>query len=240
MNNYRKTAIIVAVLFIIATLFLFIGEAVYGPVLDAPDYLTRAYPERITVIIGILLEFACVISIPLIPIVAFPVLRKYSETLALGYVGFRFFEAVLFFTEQYNKLSLISVSEGYLNQAGGDVTYFERLGSSIQAENGWIFSFYLFVFTIGAMLFYTALYRSRLIPRWLSGWGFLAAVLLLTGNILQMLEVELFGSTFELIFAMPIAVQEMVMALWLIVKGFNSSTIPVPEEEAIEAKLAYR
>ena len=58
MDTNRKTAIIVGVLFIIATLFLFVGEAIYGPVLLSPDYLENAYSNRTIAILGILLEFA--------------------------------------------------------------------------------------------------------------------------------------------------------------------------------------
>ena len=95
-KTHRKTAIIMGVLFIIATAFLFIGGAFYAPVLDSPDYLETAYPQRIQAVVGMLIEFTCVLAIPLIAIFAFPVLRKHSETLALGYLVFRLFEAVLF------------------------------------------------------------------------------------------------------------------------------------------------
>ena len=57
MNSNRKIAIIVGVLFILAIVVLFIGEAFYRPILDSPDYLDIAYPNRIVAIIGILLEF---------------------------------------------------------------------------------------------------------------------------------------------------------------------------------------
>ena len=67
-ETHRKTAIIVGVLFIIATAFLFIGGAFYGPVLDSPDYLDFAYPQRITATIGMLIEFTCVLAIPLIAV----------------------------------------------------------------------------------------------------------------------------------------------------------------------------
>jgi hypothetical protein len=221
MNTHRKTAIVVGVLFIIATAFLFIGESVYAPVLTSPDYLETAYPARITAIIGILLEFACVLSIPLIPVFLFPVLRKHSETLALGYIVFRLFEAVLFVLDEINKLMNISLSQRYLADQGVDAAYLQNAGSSVQAWNGWAFSFYVFIFAIGAMMLYAVLYRSQLIPRWLSGWGFISAVLIFTGVLLGMLELDL--NAFELVFIVPIAVQEMVMALWLIVKGFNPS-----------------
>ena len=61
-KNHRKTAIIVGVLFIIATAFLFIGGAFYGPVLDTLDYLETAYPQRMRATIGILIEFTCVLA----------------------------------------------------------------------------------------------------------------------------------------------------------------------------------
>jgi hypothetical protein len=227
MSTYRKNAIIVGVLFIIATAFLFIGEAVYGPILDSPDYLTLAYPYRVTAVAGMLLEFACVVAIPLIPVFMYPVLKGHSEPLALGYVGFRLFEAVLFVITEINELSLINVSEGYLNGGEADAAYFQNLGSSIQAENLWIFLFYVLIFTLGGLIFYSALYKSRVVPRFISIWGLIAAALLLVGTVLIMLEMDTgaLGNYWELITAAPIAVNEMVLALWLIIKGFNSSAI---------------
>ena len=110
MTTDRKTAIIVGVLFISAIVMLYIGEALYKPILDSPDYLDNVYPNRIIVIIGILLEFTKVPAIALIPVFLFPILKKHNEALALGYVGFRFLEAVLLVGIEINKLSLLNVS----------------------------------------------------------------------------------------------------------------------------------
>ena len=225
MNTSRKTAIIVGVLFIIATAFLFIGEAFYDPILSSPDYLEIAYPNRTTVVIGMLLEFACVIAIPLIPVFLFPILREHYEALALGYVVFRSLEAVLFVIVEINKLSLINVSEGCLNSGGLDASFFQNIGSSIQAVNTWAFSIYVLVFAIGALALNSVLYRSKLVPRFISAWGFIAAAVMLIGTVLVMLEMftGISDMALQLIIAAPIAVQEMVLAVWLIVKGFNSS-----------------
>ncbi|GAG07668.1 unnamed protein product, partial [marine sediment metagenome] len=186
-----------------------------------------AYPNRIIVIIGILLEFTCVLAIPLIPVFLFPILKKHNEALALGYVGFRFLEAVLFIVIEINKLSLINVSQDYLNKGGMDASYFQNIGSSIQSVNNWAFSIYVLVFTAGALMLYSVLYKSKLIPRFISAWGFIAAAVLLTGSVLIMVDMftEISELGLNLIFATPIAVNEMVLAIWLIVKGFNSSTI---------------
>ena len=227
MRLYRKNAIVVGVLFIIATAFLFIGQAIYAPVLNVPDYLETAYPNRITATVGMLLEFACVLSIPLIPVFLYPILKKHSETLALGYVVFRFFEAVLFVLVEINQLSLISLSQQYLAQDGAEASSLQNAGNSILAWNDWNFSFYVMIFAIGAMMLYAVLYRSKLIPRLISGWGFVSAVLILISVLLSMLEINLNlpGPLFEIIFVLPIAVQEMVMALWFIFKGFNPDAV---------------
>lgn len=224
MKTYRQNAIIVGVLFIIATAFLFFGQAFYDPVLSTPDYLNEAYPGRITVVVGILIEFACVIAIPLIPVVMYPVLKRHSEPLALGYVVFRLFEAVFFVVTQLNRLALISVSQGYLT---GDAAFYQNLGSIIQSQIRWVFSMYVVIFAIGALIFNAALYGSKLVPRVLSAWGLIAAAMILIGQVLLLLELS--SDTIAAIFYLPIAVQEMVFAVWLIAKGFPPPAVaPAP------------
>jgi hypothetical protein len=98
------------------------------------------------------------------------------------------------------------------------------MGSFVQAWNMWGWVFYVLVFAIGALIFYTALYQSKLVPRWISGWGWIAAILIMLSALMAMLEVNLPETIFGLL-VLPIAVQEMVMALWLIIKGFNTSAL---------------
>ncbi len=235
-NTERKSAVIVGVLFIIATAFLFIGEAVYKPILSSPDYLEITYPNRSTVITGVLLELICVLAIPLIAIFAFPVLKRFNEALAIGYLFFRSLESVILITvAEINKLSLIGVSEAYLN---GDVepAYFGAIGASMQANTYWADTaglIYNLAFIFGGFIFYTVLYQSRLIPRWMAAWGLIAVVMLLGGALLgSFIEVTM---VVELVFVLPIAVQEMVMAFWLIVKGWNPDAFePIVRERDSE------
>ena len=74
-------------------------------------------------------------------------------------------------------------------------------------------------FVLGALMFYVLLYQSRLVPRWLSAWGLVGATLYIVPSLGSM-----FGLSFGILLA-PLAVQEMVMAVWLIAKGFNSPAI---------------
>ncbi|WP_445475645.1 DUF4386 domain-containing protein [Methanococcoides methylutens] len=229
-DSNRKTAIIVGVLFIFAIVMLFIGEALYKPILNSPDYLDNAYPNRIVVIIGILLEFTGVPAVVLLSVFLFPILKKHNEALALGYVGFRLFEAALLSVAYISKLLLVNLSQDYLNKGGGDALYFQYIGSSIQSVDHWAGTqglIYHIVFAFGSLMLYYVLFRSKLVPRFISAWGFIAAIALLTGSILA--NIDMFTGIsemgLELIFALPIAVAEIMLSIWLIVKGFDPSAI---------------
>ncbi|UGV41406.1 DUF4386 domain-containing protein [Methanococcoides orientis] len=230
MDSSRKTAIIVGVLFIFAIVMLFVGEALYKPILDSPDYLDNAYPNKTVVITGILLEFTGVPAVVLLSLLLFPVLKRHNEVLALGYVVFRLFEAALLSVAYISKLSLVNLSQDYLSKGGVDASYFQYIGSSIQSVNHWAGTqglIYHIAFALGSLILYYALYKSKLVPRFISAWGFIAAIALLTGSVL--INIDMFTGIsevgLELIFALPIAVAEIMLSIWLIFKGFNPSAI---------------
>jgi hypothetical protein len=76
------------------------------------------------------------------------------------------------------------------------------------------------VFSIGSLIFYYLLYKSKLIPRWLSGWGFIGGLIYLPGILIGMFSL----ADPSILFA-ALGLQEMGLAAWLIGKGFNSSAI---------------
>ncbi len=225
MKSNKNTARWVGILFIIATASLF-AEPLYESFLSSPDYLDIIYPNKIIVIIGILLESIMIPAMFLIPIFLFPILKKHDKVLALGYFGFRSLEAVLLGIAQINKLSLVNLSRDYLNKGGLDVSYFQNKGSSIQSGFYWVNTdglFYVAIFAIGALILYSAFYKSKLIPQWLSIWGLIAAIAILTTSILAAFTD--IPPVIAILLIAPIAVQEMVMAVWLIIKGFNSTSL---------------
>lgn len=220
----RRTAVAVGVLFIVATGFFMLGQAIYRPIIDAPEYLELAHPQRATIAAGLIIELVGILAIPLIAIFLFPVLRRQHEALALGYVGMRVLEAVPLLAVTGNMFSLLDVSEQYLAQGAADAAQWQSLGVSIQtlSESTFLTSVG-FVFPVGALILYSMLFRNRLVPRFISGWGFLAAALLLGASVLNPFGVfeGVSPTAVEVIVAGPIAVQEMVLAVWLIAKGFD-------------------
>jgi len=232
----RRTATTVGVLFIIATVVYLVGGAIYAPALASSDYLEHAYPDRDTATLGVLIEFACVVSIPLIAVFLFPLLRRTSEALAVAYVGFRALEAMFLFGIEAKLLSLIDVSEDYLNASGADAARMAAAGDTIYSEIDAAFLIYVLLFGVGALFLYSLLYRSNLVPHFLSIWGFGAAVWMLAGMAGVMFDLfsGMSDSLVEALIVTPIAINEMVLAGWLIAKGFDrSAASAAPSSEVI-------
>jgi len=105
-------------------------------------------------------------------------------------------------------------------------SYFQTLGASMLAGYHWSGNVAsLLAFSLGALMYYYIFYQTRLVPRWLSGWGLVAAALCMVAGVLVMFSLIGPLSTPQVVLALPIAVQEMVLAVWLIVKGFNPSVV---------------
>ncbi|HEX2997646.1 MAG TPA: DUF4386 domain-containing protein, partial [Anaerolineales bacterium] len=89
------------------------------------------------------------------------------------------------------------------------------------------------VFGIGALIFYCLLYKSNLIPRWISVWGLIAIALHLTTGLLIVFGLQSEFSALNSIMNFPIFLQEMVMAVWLIARGFNPSAMTLRTTDPI-------
>ena len=233
MNTNRKTAISVGVFYIGATVAGILSK-VFGPNLDAPDYLANLPANENQLIIKALLEFTMAVLILGIAIWLYQVLKKQNKTLALGFVVTRTIEAVIFTVSVISLLTLLTISQEFVKAGAPDASYFQTLGTLLLAVREWgggVCS--TIVFSLSALMLNYILYRSKLIPRWLSGWGLIGATLYLGSGFLP-----LFGhdprSTIYLLMEAPLALQEMVFAVWLIVKGFDSSTIEPEIENQIQ------
>jgi hypothetical protein len=99
--------------------------------------------------------------------------------------------------------------------ANADGTTVQSLGAVLHGLSDWGAHVVSIVFSIGALMIYWLFYVSKLIPRWLAVWGIIGGALYLISPFLTMYGVE-FG-----VLMAPLAVQEMVLALWLIIKGFS-------------------
>jgi len=211
----------VGVLFIIATVAYSLSVILLDPILGGSDYLTKASANENLVIIGALLVLIDAVAVAGIAIVIYPILKKHNEALALGYVGARIVEGIFFSVNVITILTLLTLSQEYAIAEASGAAHFQTLGTLLLAAGDWAFLLgFGLAFTLSALILNFILYQSKLIPRWLSGWGLVGAASIFAYYLLQPFSINLV----EILF-LPIAVQEMVLAAWLIVKGFNSSAI---------------
>src|SRR5665647_342324 len=223
MDYYRKLAIIAGVLFIIYTSGDILSFLFTGPV-SAPNYLVSVSANKGLVGTGALLLFNGGLCASGIAIALYPVLKKFNAGLALGAVGFRISEGVLRFVTVSALLLLIILSQQFVQAGAPDSSYFQTLGVMVVASFDGGFGSML-AFSIGCLLYYIIFYRTKLVPRWISVWGLAAAILTMLSFVLTTVGLIAPGSTEGTVLALPMLPQEMVLAAWLIAKGFNPSVI---------------
>lgn len=225
MDSNRKTARVAGALFIIATAASLLSTPFLAPI-NASNYLTVFSVNQNQVLVGALLVFIAAASSASIAISLYPVLKKHNQSLALGAVGFRLIEAVMYIVGVIGIISLLTLSQEFVKAGAPASSYFQTLGAVLLAGYNWVGNVgALLAFCLGALMYYYVFYQTKLIPRWLSVWGLVGATLCMVAGLLVMFRLIGPMSTFQVVLALPIAVQEMVLAVWLIVKGFNSSPI---------------
>ena len=229
MKANRSTAVIVGVLFIIGTVSGISSGIVTGPVLGASDYLAKVASNESSIILGALLVLVMGFPLAMIPVMMFPIFRKYNEPLALGAIVFRgVLEAVTYMVISICWLMLIPVSQEFVQAGASDATAFQAMGHFITQAVYWTEHLLALVFTIGALMLYWLFYRTRLIPHWLSLWGFIGAILYFVAPVANMFDPQHLALSLGVKWGnlmAPLAIQEMVFALWMIIKGFNPSAI---------------
>jgi hypothetical protein len=226
MITNRKTAIIVGVLYIIGTVSGVLSVVFTQPILNAPDYLIKVSADQNQIILGALFVLMMGFALAMVPVMLFPILKKQNEVLALGYVVFRgALETFIYIASAITWLFLILVSQEYGTAGVTGTSCFQSLGSVLLKGDDSITTILIFVFSLDALMLYYLFYRSKLIPRWISVWGFIAILLHFSTGFLIIFRLIGSMSMVTTVMNLPILFQEMVMAVWLIVKGFYPSAI---------------
>jgi len=217
----KKTARIVGILFLIATA-AGILSIIFLRSLNTTDYLINISANGNKIIIGTLLDLIMAAAIFGIPVMLFPILKKHNENIARGYLVARIFEAIPVIVGAISLLSLLTLSQTFVLSGATNDIYFQTFGSVLLITRDWTDLIGTqIVFSLTALILNYSLYKSKIIPRFISIWGLIGALLILVAGLLGMFGVISSFSTISVVLFAPIAIQEMVFAVWLIVKGFN-------------------
>jgi hypothetical protein len=221
-NADRRVATLVGIFFIFASATAILGFLFYQPILTGPDYLINGAAHSNRVILGALMELTLAVTAIGTAIGLFPILKPYGERIALTHLFFRFLEAVVITVGVVAILSLLTFSQDFVAAADPDVSTYSIAGSLLHAVYKWtsILGPLLFL-GINTMMYSSLLYKSKLVPRPLAAMGLAGATLVLAYAMLVLFGASVQGASLGTLLAMPIALYEMILAGWLIIKGFN-------------------
>jgi len=217
------------VLFIAATATSLIATAFLGSLLDGPSFLATVGLNQGRLLTAGLFQLLAAFTSAAIAVTLYPALRQHAAGMALGAVAFRLIEGVFYALSAAGALTLVSLSgqltAGAPTRAAGDLIRDLRDSAGCVG----VLAFYT-----GATLYYLIFYRSRLIPRWLSVWGLAGTALGLVAGLLVLFQSIGTLSGAQVALNLPIAVQEMVLAVWLITKGLSpKAEAPTPTEKEL-------
>ena len=230
MNRQRSLERIIGALFVLATLSSSVGFVLLDPVLDDSDLLASVAADDTLVMLGAFLLLTNAVAVVVISILLLPILMKHNAHLGRLYPASRIVESVVLVIGVVGLLSLVTLSDDYL-PSGADSAALRTSADSLLAIYDWgVLLGILLFFGLAGLILNAVLYQSRLIPRWLAIWGLIGAALLLVEGAF-----ESFGADGLEVLSIPIAVQEMVFAGWLILRGFALTAAP---DDAATGRLA--
>lgn len=204
------------------------------PVRNADDPLAYAAQHSGVVTTGALLVLVMGLSLAFVPVVLFPVLRRLNELLAMGYLIIRgAVETACYVILAIAWLLLAPLAETMRAGPGTASPAGVRLGTLVIDFDG-ASAILSLVFRLGAALFYIILYQSRIVPRWISLLGLVGVPLYVASYLLALYGAIAGNSTEQNLLQLPIFVQEMVLAVWMIARGFR------PAAGSSMSKLADR
>ena len=231
MKTYRMNAVLTGVLYFMGTVFGVLAAVIGGEVLtsiisgkplEGVDILSVAAANSSRLTIASFLTFMMGISLVAMTVFLYPVLRKASKELAMGMVLFRgALEGIFYFLSTLTFLMLVAIGNTYIS-TGADSAVLQTIGNLLYQFENLKAPVSEILFIIGGTCIYVTFYRTRLIPRWISVWGFIGMATYLASALLSFFHMDN-GIGFYL--EMVLAPQEIAMAIWLIVKGFNPSVI---------------
>jgi len=219
MNSDRKRTVSAGALYFVGTIA---GILSIVPAVDASDYLLKASAHANQVLFGALFQFIMTTAYLCFVITLYPILRKYNEGLALGFLSFRIIAAVLNIIGIISLLMLLSLCQEFVRAGTPDSPYFQTLGELLRSGRDFVNHVAMILATsIAGLMLYFLLYQTKLIPRWLALWGLLGTIFTIFASFLIMFHILDIITAIYLVLNLPLIILEMVLAIWFIAKGFT-------------------
>ena len=219
MDTYRGTSIVIGILYILVYIagFLSIAHAV-----DDSDYLTKSALNSNQIYKAVFFQFLMAILYIAIAFLLYPILKTYNERLAIGFLSFRIIAVIFVLIGTLTLLLILKLSQEYVKDNPIGTDSYNSIGDLLKTARDLVNHVGMIIMLcISGIMLYIIMIQSGLIPIWLSVWGIFGSVIAILASILVMIKfVQIISPTY-MILNLPIALQEIVFAVWLILKGFK-------------------
>ena len=225
MTAAKNTPRILGLMFIIVIIL----SVISGTFLTPLNYSMTGYPDNISEtmvsfsenpakvqlsITGYLIEAACIVFLS---VLLYAVLKEHNRVIARWAFGLWILEAVFVAMRQINAFSLLYTSQGFVQAGAPSGSYFQTLGSLFYRLMQFSYDVQMVFYFIGGFLFYYLFFRSKFVPAWISIFGIIAASVGFVGEVLV-----IFGYDVPLFIFLPLLPFELIIGLWLIIKGIRA------------------
>ncbi|WP_104164304.1 DUF4386 domain-containing protein [Cryobacterium sp. N22] len=236
MTPTRRTAILAGVFFLLTEIGAIVGRLLYAPVLNTPGYVLGTGRDS-QVAVGVLFEVVLVIAVVGTAVVLYPVLRRHSPALALAYVAARILEAAIILVGTISLLTVVMLRQQ--QPSTGDGGALEAVAAGLLAlQDGTLLFGPGFALGIGSILLASLMYSSRLVPRVIAILGLVGGAIITLSTVLVIFGLYGQFSPIGLLVALPVFAWEVSLALWLILKGFNTAALERMAQRRVGADRA--
>ena len=223
MNVYRTTARVVGVVYLAGFVVGIGGNILIQSILGAPNRLSAVAANSTMLAIGAILWLLAVVGDAAHGVLMFPVLKRHSERMAIGYLAARIVDAIFIAVMVLVALIQIPLGSEYVRAAAPDAPSLQALSTLLSQAQLYAYEIGMSALGVSGMLLCITLYRAKLLPRWLAIWGLVGYAIIFCGRLSAVM-----GSGLGDLSSLPGGLWEIFVGVWLIVKGFNAPAI-VPQ-----------
>jgi len=229
-SRIRKESITVGVLLILS---IVVGILSIDTLIDEPDNLSTISKNATPILIRAFMQFILAVIYASIPIVLYSLLKKINNVLTIGFLVFRMTTVVFILIGWLSILLIVDLGQEFTKAGSSETSHFYTIDTLLRSARDLINHVAMpLIISVGNLIFYYILYQSKLVPRWLSLWGLSATVLSsVVASFLLMFNAINIITPAYIALAFPTALLEIVLAVWLITKGFNTNVIDAIAEK---------
>ncbi len=190
------------------------------PAVENDQFLAVVSLNKNQVLNGAIFQFFLVPIYVGFSLLLYPIIKQYNTTLSIGFVGFRFVAATFQLIGIILLPIFVLLSQEYSIANSSQIGVYEAAGDALRLFRDLTNHLGVILATgLGNLLFYAILYREKLVPKWLSTWGILGNIMVMTASFLILFQlIEVISPEYG-VMSIPLVLQEVVLAIWLLTKG---------------------